>query len=714
MKKLILILTCFLLSMGLAIGQNVLISGTVLDEYGEPVIGASIEVKGSSSIGTISDIEGRFSLEVPDSAQTLIVNSVGMKQEEVAVAPNLIVTLFVSDQLLDEVIVTGYGNFTKKTYTGSASTVGMTDMKDMPSETLQSRLAGTIAGVKVSANAGQPGGFTSMRIRGSGSISASNNPLYVIDGVPIFTGDISEFDYANSGTDPTALINPSDIESITVIKDAAAASLYGSRAANGVIIVTTKRGKAGKPVVSLKADWGASDFAIDWRPTHDGDTRREVLKLGLQNYYIDGGLDAETALIEAENTLNNSFGVYANKPKTGWVDWKDLLLRKNAKHSNYEFNINGGNEKTKFFASLGYMDQEGMSLQSEFERYTGRIGITHQSDRWSLDASSLISKAIQDRSNEGTSYASPIMTVYGIGGSPAYNPFNEDGSYATTGYPLGGAANPLASAVYNENKANMFRSLTSIKVGYRIWDNLILSERLSYDYLTNKEIVWWDGRSNDGKNYKGLNQTVISDYTTLSTQTQLNYQKLFNDAHNLNATFAFESEDAEYAYSYLVGYDFPNYTLREILCAAETSAETNKRVSRMLSFLTLVNYDYLNKYYISANLRRDGSSRLSSVDNSRWGNFFSVSGAWRISEELFFSPSIKSVLTDAKIRLSYGTNGNLPTNWYAYQGVYGFGYKYNGAVGSTETSIQNDNLKWEKNYVTNLGIDLILYRSHQL
>ncbi|MFV0537333.1 MAG: SusC/RagA family TonB-linked outer membrane protein [Dysgonomonas sp.] len=704
-KKVMLILSCLLFSVGFITAQTTRISGVVVDDAGEPVISASVVVKGTTT-GTVTDLEGRFSINVPDGKNTLVFSLVGMKSVEASPVQGMRVVLENDSKLLDEVIVTGYGNFRKASFTGSASTVGTNDVKDTPSETVQSRLAGSIAGVRVSANAGQPGGYTSVRVRGSGSISANNNPLYVVDGVPIYTGDISEFTYAQSGTDPLSMINPSDIESLTVIKDAAAASLYGSRAANGVILITTKRGSAGKPIVSMKADWGSSDIALsNWRETLDGDSRRAVQKLGLQNYYMNNGQSQSEAAASAENALLNNATInkYVNKPANGWVDWEDLVLRK-AAHSNYEFNVRGGDSKTKFFASLGYTNQEGISKQSEYTRYTGRVNVSHQSDRLSLDGSALVAKSQQLRSNEGTSYASPIMAAFGLGGSPAFDPYNADGSFNYGNSPASATSNALASMVYNYNDAGMIRTTSSLKAGYRLWDNLVVSARLSYDYLRNKEVAWWDSRTGDGKNYNGLNQTYITDYETLGTQTQMTYQKTFDKLHAVDALVAFETEGTDYSYAYLSGYDFPNLTLREIASAAERDGETGKTEVRMMSYLGRINYTYSDKYYLSASFRRDGTSRLSSV--SRWGGFGSVSGAWRISGESFFTPEIQKILSDAKLRVSYGTNGNLPSGWYAYQGIYDFGANYNGMVGSYETTIQNNELKWEKNKVTNIGLDL--------
>lgn len=453
-----------------------------------------------------------------------------------------------------------------------------------------------------------------------------------------------------------------------------------------------------------------SQFATDWRPNLNGDARRDLLKHGFTNYNVKEGMSPSEAETAAESTINSpQWSQYINKPTSGWVDWKDLLLRNGARN-NYELSIRGGDQKTTYFASLGYLDDNGVSIQSSLNRYSGRVGIVHNSDKWTIDANSAVSKTTQNRSNEGTSYASPIMTVYGIGSSPAYNPYNEDGTFTTKGYPLAPSSrtNPLASATYNFNNANLFRSTSAIKVGYNIWDNLVLSQRISYDLLTDKEIVWWDSRSGDGYNYNGLNQTIQSEYETTATQTQLTYNTTINSLHSFDALAAFETEQTWYNYMYAMGYDFPSLEIQEIVSAAERDSEADKRVTRLMSFLGRVNYTYDDKYYLSANFRNDGTSRLS--PDTRWGSFWSASAAWRFSNEEFFSP-LKDLINDGKLRFSYGTNGNLPNGWYAYQGVYGFTYKYAGSVGSSEGSIQNNELRWEKNEVANIGLDLTLLQN---
>ena len=282
-RKLMLLLACLFVGIGLVTAQTQKVTGVVIsEEDGQPVIGASVLVKGTQ-IGAITNVDGDFTLlNVPSSAKTLQISYIGMQTQEVAIKPNLKVVLKPDTEVLDEVVVTGYGTFKKSSFTGSASNVTTEKLQDLPSISVQDRLAGSVAGVQITSTSGQPGSVASVRIRGMGSINASNEPLYVIDGVPMLNGNVSEFTYADSGNSLMATLNSNDIESMTVIKDAASASLYGSRAANGVIVITTKKGSAGKTKIGVRADWGMSNMAIDYRPILDGKQRREILHLDLR------------------------------------------------------------------------------------------------------------------------------------------------------------------------------------------------------------------------------------------------------------------------------------------------------------------------------------------------------------------------------------------------------------------------------------------------
>ena len=373
-RKLMLLLTCLLIGIGLVNAQTSKVTGVVTsEEDGLPVVGASIMVKGTT-IGTVTDLDGKFTLpNVPSSAETLLISFVGMKQQEVAVKPHVVVVLHPDSEILDEVVVTGYGNFKKASFTGAASTVNTGNLENVPVISVEEKLSGSVPGVSLSSSSSNPGAVSSIRIRGMGSINAGNDPLYVIDGTPVTSGNVSEFTYSDAGTNILATLNTNDIESITVIKDAAAASLYGSRAANGVIVITTKSGSQGKTKVNFRSDWGFSNMAINYRPQLSGDERRELLWTGLKNYglYGQGASEAEAAAF-ADSNIDS----FAAKPANGWTDWKDELF-KTGGHQNYQVSVSGGGQNTQFYSSLSYTKQDGIIQNQGLERFTGNANLTH-------------------------------------------------------------------------------------------------------------------------------------------------------------------------------------------------------------------------------------------------------------------------------------------------------------------------------------------------
>lgn len=339
--------------------QSPAIRGVVVDETGEALIGVNIVIKGTSK-GTVTDFDGNFTLtHAEGDAVVLQVSYIGFQTQEVkaSVGKNLNIVMTDDAEMLSEVIVTGYGSYKRSSFTGSASTVGMDDKDNVPTSDFNTLIQGSASGVQVNAGSGTVGGSSSITIRGMGSINASTSPLYVIDGVPAMSSISSG---VSGGTDFMSTINPSDIENITVIKDAAAASLYGSRAANGVILITTKRGKDGKPVFKMKADWGFSDYATDYRETMTGPQRREALHEGLVN---QGLYMRDYSPEEAQRYADDNIDKYAPKPASGWEDWESALFRSKAPYQSYSFSAAGGDKKTTYYTSLAYTDQQGLVRQ---------------------------------------------------------------------------------------------------------------------------------------------------------------------------------------------------------------------------------------------------------------------------------------------------------------------------------------------------------------
>lgn len=699
MKKVMLILSCLFLSVGLIYSQTITVNGIVVDDAGIEVVGASVVVKGTTT-GVATDVDGKFSLNVPSNS-TLVFSLVGMKKVEMKATPSMNVVMENDDALLEEVVVTGYGSVKKASFTGSASVLSTDKLENVPSVSLEAKLAGAAAGVKLGSSAGQPGSVESIRIRGAGSVMASNEPLYVIDGVPVLSGNSSEFSYSESGNSILSTINTNDIENITIIKDAGAAALYGSRAANGVIVITTKSGKAGKTTVNLRANWGFSDMAINYRPTLKGDARRELLHLGLVNYAKDNNNADPTAFAD------RNIDTFAEKPWSGWTDWKDVLFRTGSQ-SNYEATIQGGNDKMSVFSSLAYNKMDGITKGSDYNRVTGRLNASYKGiENLVVNFNGTFSNSKQSSYGEGTGYSSPIMAI-SMTTSPQDYPYNEDGTINVTNkfesFPRP-VANPLQSMTLNSEKNEMDRFLGSVNARYDIYNGLYAYQNISYDYLGTVSKVWWHPKSNDGLTANGNFQRYNVRNDKLISQTRLGYNKTFGK-HSIDGLLAYEVEKYKSDYLYGGGQDYPNPNKPEIGAATTKRSSSGYEENRMISYLAFANYNFDNRYYLGASLRRDGSSKFRRSD--RWGDFWSVSGSWRLSDESF-AQQMKDVVNDAKVRVSYGVNGNLPLSNYAFLDSYAYGYMYNGQQGSAPSRLAYEALTWEENKSLNIGLDFSLF-----
>lgn len=679
--------------------DNATLKGLVLDEAGMPVIGASVLVKGAKT-GVVTDLEGRFAIKSSKDA-VVVVSYVGYKKEEATVRPGkaVVINLTPDGQNLDEVIVTGYGTFKKSAYAGSASTVKTESMKDVPAVSVNEMLQGAAPGVTMQQTSGQPGSYTALNIRGMGSFNASSSPLYVIDGVPVISGDVSALG-TDAGLDVLSTINPSDIENITVIKDAAAASLYGSRAANGVVVITTKKGKEGKAKVNLKADWGFSDFAMEYRPTLGGAERREVLKNSFYSDYISQGYSEK----EATDYSLEDADTYAPEPWCGYVDWRDIMFKKGS-HSNYEASVSGGNERAKYYGSLGYMNQEGITPNSDLRRISARVNSEFKATKdLTFGLNMMFSDVKQDAFSEGTSYTSPFYsTVSKV--TPSDPVYNEDGSW-NRDFIGNGDRNPLLSMMYDSKKEYVSRFFNTLWGEYEFINDLKFKTTLSYDYQINKARNWYDPRTSNGDDYNGLEEDHMYERKKFIWANQLTYKYSWESGHNIDALAGFEIDDQKRSYIGVESQNFATYDKHVISNGATVSGGSGSdNGTRIVSYLARVNYDYKNKYFAGASYRIDGSSRLH--ESNRWGNFWSLSGAWRFSDEDFFEP-LKNIITDGKLRASYGVNGTLPSDYYGYMGLSSVTANYNAQPGMYPSQIENKDLKWEKNNNFNIGLDLRL------
>lgn len=681
--------------------QKKAIRGTVVDETGEAVISANVLIKGTTH-GDVTDLDGHFDIQTEEQTVTLVISYVGYIRQEVRATSGKTVRIILKpdNNVMDEVVVTGYGTFKKSAYAGSASSVKNDKIADIPSVSFQDMLQGNATGVQFQQTSGQPGSGVAINIRGMGSFNAGNTPLYVIDGVPVISGNINSIG-SDTGLDAMSTLNTSDIENITVIKDAAAASLYGSRAANGVVLITTKQGKAGKASVSLKADWGFSDFAMDYRETLSGEERRQFWYDGAYRAAIRDGKTGEDAIAYAEKYRDR----YAPVPWSGWEDWRGAMFQKGS-HSNYEASVSGGNDKLKYYSSIGYLKQEGIVRTSGLERTTGRVNVEYQAtDRLKAGANLMFTSMTQNVYSEGGTYTSPLYGTIAKC-SPSDPIYNEDGSFNQALLDIK-RRNPILAQKYNYQREYVTRAFNTIFAEYEFLKDLKLKSILSYDYTNSKGKYWRDSRTSDGEKEGGKAAKVFSEAKKLVWSNQLSYRTTIKEDHNLDALLGYEIHSTYDDYLSGNAEGFLNPNKNDIGNASNpTGVGGAYSDDRMISYLSRLNYDYKNRYYLGASYRMDGSSRLHR--DNRWGSFWSVSGAWRIAEEEFMEP-LSDWLTDLKLRASYGVNGTLPSNLYGYMGLTSLSGSYMGQPALTLSRVENRNLEWETNYNLNIGLDFALF-----
>ena len=676
------------------------VTGVVKDVMGEPLIGANVVEKGRSTNGVITDFNGKFTLEVDESA-SLVVSYIGYLAQDIPTKGkgDFHIILKEDTNTLDEVVVTGYGDFKKATYTGSASVLTTEKLEALPVVSVGQMIESNIPGISVVAGtSSQPGAKTTLRVRGVASMNASTEPLYVLDGVPIPSYDLSNFTSMSEagGMGFIETLNPADIESITVLKDAASASLYGAKGANGVVLITTKKGKEGKLRVNMAAKYGITDFAYTYRPLMGGEERRELIHEGLVNFQLDKGVSEQ----EAQQYADANIDQYAKRLPQGYSDWESALF-KTGYQQDYNLSASAGNQNSSFIGSLGYTKQTGVSLNSEMERFTGRVDASNKYKKVEFGMNASFSWTKNVHLPEGKFYGSAIYASK-VNLTPSTPIYNEDGTYAS-GYRENNGYNPILEAEVNDYYARTVRAMGTAKIAYNVWDNLKVSSVFTVDYSLTKDFFFQSPDGRDGATYQGRGRMQMTDRIRYTSQNNLTYSKTFGK-HSVSAVTAFEVMKYDYEDLYAAKKTYGQDINTSLGNAADPiDADQKLQEDALMSYVASVNYSYDDKYYASFSFRRDGSSRLS--PDTRWGNFWSLSASWRLSQERFMQP-LKSVLSDLKLRASYGVNGNLPSSYYGYQSTYTTGAFYSGKPSPWESTLGNEELTWEKNYALNLGLDI--------
>ena len=686
----------------MASAQNLTVTGSVTDAEGFPMEGAAVVVKGTSS-GTTTNPEGRFELSVPQDA-ILVASYIGYISQEMKVGGEHTINfvLLEDSAYLDDVIVVAYGSMSKSDFTGSASQVSGDRIAQSSAESVDKGMIGKISGVRVASSTGDPGSAGSVQIRGVSSISAGTSPLYVVDGVVISSSTEGDLNVGYKSMGILNTLNPDDVESVTVLKDAAAASLYGSRAANGVILITTKRGRQGKTTVTYSGEAGVSNMAVSRAlKMMDGPQFISYLKAAGDNAfainpaYSYGYTGDEIASMVADPSGKTS------------TDWTKEVFR-TAFQQNHQLSLTAGTDKTKVYAGLGYTDTDGIVIGSYFERFSGRVNVDHKVNQW-LDVgirqmlSFTSAKGHSDQSSQaqGMGYATPLGVL--IQSDPTASVKNPDGTWNEYVSWSGQTGNPhiLFDSDTEYNKTHTMRSLSNLDLELKFTDYLSLTNTFGYDYIDNKQYLWWAPSSIDGAALNGLSAEYIFQTSDLTNSTLLRFRDSYG-SHNVSALAGYEVADHRVRYTYAGANNYPNDKLNALSVGQMYGVGGASYRSFMASVLANVNYDYDNRYYASASFRRDGSSRLG--PDSRWANFWSVSAAWRLSGEPFMQ-AVSRLFSDFKIKASYGTNGNLPSGYYSYKGLYSASGGYGVGSAIFWSNPENDSLGWEKSRNFNVGFD---------
>ena len=686
-KRLLLMMTMLFMSLGLAMAQTLTVTGTVVAEKdGNPIAGAYVLVNGTT-LGTITNEFGEFGIrEVPADAKEIIVTFLGMTTASAPVqaAP---VTVVMKEDLnyLDDVVVVAYGSAKREAVTGSVTSVKGDGLASTPVTSVDKALSGKLAGVQVTAVSGQPGAQSQIRIRGNSSINASNAPLWVVDGIPVILDGTGEMTNVSSGI---ATINPNDIESITVLKDAAAAAVYGSRAANGVILVTTKSGKEGKAQFDARAKYGVS-----WLQSDSGFrmmTGSELL--GYQRDAIrNAGLDPD----DPTSTYYRPMSLL-NGDTSSWLEH----FTRPGELQEYEISARGGNSKGKYYSSLSYHKNDGVFYGIDYSRFQARVNADYKLLK-NLESGVRVNVAYTEQNDipmQSLYYANPVFA--GMTLLPWIPKYDENGNH-NVNIPTNSYQNPRATAEYDQQWSKSYKFNGTMFLRWEPVKNLVVETRNSAEAAFTNDRRYWSPLARGNASDPTL-QVISSQYTNYTTSNTINYANVFGGYHSMRVLLGQEATAYKYQYTYVYApkvdeqMPYPN-------TAPQDGVESEMGFSNesMISFFGIADYNYDNRYFVQATVREDGSSLFGA--KNKWGLFWSASASWNLTNEKWMSGT-GSWLDLLKIRASYGVNGNNGISPYKAYGVYS-STQYNGTVGMLPAQPANDYLSWEKNKTWNVGLD---------
>ncbi len=697
-RLLTLLATVLLFSLAQPLLAQRTVTGTVSSPSGETLIGVNILVKGTST-GTVTDIDGKYSLNIPSNDAVLVFSYTGYRGTEITVGNQSVIDVVLQEgaEVLEEVVVVGYGTQKRGDVTAAISSVNGEDIEQIPVSSVEGTLQGRVPGVNITQASGQPGSGMKVQIRGATSISASNQPLFVVDGIPMVSENNSGLFTGGYNFNSLADINPDDIASIEILKDASAAAIYGSRGANGVVLITTKRGKAGTASVNLDAYYGVQGPA------------REIEMMNSQEFIQLMNEAAENDGLGPD--YFNSWIGDPNDPNLTNTDWYGEVLRNDAPIQSYTLSTTGGNERASFFVSGNYFNQEGFQKGTAFERYSGRANLDFKiSDIFKVGTTAFLSRT-RNRSTVNDNSLYGVM-INAAAADPTMPVFEDDGSYASP-YDYWSwwmLENPRAATDIYKRNTYTNRALGSVFGELSILSNLKFRSSFSVDYQFLKDNLFYPSNAQqamdngvDGQGYYGSSEA----FTWLNENT-LTYNTTFGNNHNLTALAGITFQETQRSSVDINGQNFPNDLLDVLSLAADiTSASTNGSAWGLTSYIGRINYNYASKYYLTASVRADGSSRFG--EDKRYGIFPSVAASWRVTAEPWMQ-NTSGWLYDMKLRASWGLTGNQDgINNFASRPLWASNQAYNGKGGTAPSRMGNADLGWESTSQLNFGADLSFF-----
>ena len=685
--------------------QQKTITGTVNDEEGLPLPGATIVVDGTTR-GVATDFDGNFSIQA-NEGETLLITYIGYANTQITISSqDTYVVNMVLDSALDEVIVMGYGNLNKSELTGSAAQVKTEEIENFPVSSVDQILQGKVAGLSLNGTSGTPGSINNILIRGRSSITASNSPLYVIDGVPVISGGLQQTTAASTFS-PLANLNPENIASISVLKDASSTAPYGARGTNGVIVITTKKGKAGETKINFTANYGFSNDATDGPGVLTAAEREMLYYEGLYNTFgeSEGFTLSEAKQFYEDNTRFGTNYTRWNNEGRNETDWADEITNENAPFQRYNLSVTSGTEKLNYFTSFGYQNQKATVIGAKFERISGALSVNSKiSEAISFNSVNNTNYAEQKGILEQSAYFSgPRTAKYFL--APLASPYNEDGSLNIDDL-YSNVQNPLFIA---DNDLDLFKSLritsnNTLKINLPL-EGFSFQTRIAVDYNLSNYKSYNNRTTGDSDDVGGSVFVATTNNTNYVFQNLLKYD--FNiETHKFSVSAVQEFQKNRLSILNGSGEGFSADGLTNLNSAGSNQAADSRYLDWSVgAYLGLLNYSFDNKYLVNASFRREANSRFPA--DSRWGDFWSLGFGWNIHNENFMGNI--DFINSLKLRTSYGVTGNAGIGLNTYQASLGFSADYNDESAIFPAAFGNDLLQWESAASFEIGTDFSLF-----